>query len=152
MSHEAGTRGVFDTKTTNEFKRDIRTHGSSLRSTIHNYRGLTPGQVSNSVGQVMGSKPTIVHSGVMNGNAGCIGNRRPMIIKRYPRLCNPSQYGVYNGRPSLSYLSLGSCSGFTQVQQCQLTNITAPATSDTIYATNNEVDEIQSLLKGGVIF
>lgn len=120
-----------------------KSSGTTRSTTTQNYRGLTPGQISNTVGQIMSSKPNIVHSGTLNGNAGNLGNRRPMIIKRYPRLCNPSEYGQLNGRPSLMYLSLGSCTGYTQVQQCQLKNISATA---------NELDEIYSLLKGGVVF
>ncbi len=62
---------------------------------------------------------------------------------KVPRLVNPDQYGKYNGFPSLMYENFEDLKGYTEIQQVQLTNMTA---------TSNEKDEIQSLLKSGVIF
>ena len=61
---------------------------------------------------------------------------------KVPRMVNPAEYGKYNGYPSLSYQSFSALNGYAEIQQVQLTNINATA---------NELDEIQSMLKSGVI-
>lgn len=99
--------------------------------------------VSNTVGAVMNSKTIIQHSGGFSGNSGFMAAvRRPYLIVTRPRIANPENYGKYNGRPSMIYLNLGECTGFTQVQSIQLTGIDA---------TNPELSEIATLLNSGVI-
>ena len=99
--------------------------------------------IKNSVGIVMSSKIGVQHSGGFSGNSGVLGVRRPYVIITRPRMCNPEEYGTYNGRPCMMYVGLGSCTGYTEVQEIQLTGFNA---------TNPELAEISSLLKGGVIF
>ena len=99
--------------------------------------------VSNTVGAVMNSKTIVQHSGGFSGNSGFMAAvRRPYLIVTRPRIANPENYGKYNGRPSMIYLNLGDCTGFTQVQSIQLTGIDA---------TNPELSEIATLLNSGVI-
>lgn len=99
--------------------------------------------VSNTVGAVMNSKTIVQHSGGFSGNSGFLAAvRRPYLIVTRPRIANPENYGKYNGRPSMIYLNLGECTGFTQVQSIQLTGIDA---------TNPELSEIATLLNSGVI-
>lgn len=107
------------------------------------YGGISPANIANTVGQVIGSKPTVQHSGSFNGNTGYLGVRYPYIIMEVPRQCLPSSYQTMNGYPSMITLKLGDCTGYTKVQQVLLTGITA---------TNPEQAEILQLLKGGVIF
>lgn len=106
------------------------------------FAGLTPANITNTVGEVMGSKPFFQHSGSFSGNTGYLGVRRPYLIIIRPRLCMPSDYQKLNGYPCMMTLKLGDCSGFTRVQQVQLTGMTA---------TNPEQAEIMQLLKAGVI-
>lgn len=111
-------------------------------------RGMSFGEVtrkgiSNSVSAVMGSKATIQHTGGFSGASGFLGERRPYLTIKRPRIANPAQYGKYNGRPSLEYMQLAACQGYTEVQSIQLTDITA---------TVSELSEISELLKSGVIF
>lgn len=112
------------------------------KMTAGSFAGLVAGQVSNTVGAVANSKPVVEHSGSFSGNSGYLGVRRPFAIIERPRMCNPSEYGVLNGYPSMLYRKLGDLSGFTQVQQIQLTGMTC---------TNPELAEIYTLLKSGVI-
>lgn len=99
--------------------------------------------ISNTVGSVMNSKLIIQHSGGFSGNSGYIaGVRRPYLIVTRPRIANPEKYGQYNGRPCMMYLTLGDCTGYTQVQSIQLTGVSA---------TNTELSEIATLLMSGVI-
>ena len=98
--------------------------------------------ISNTVGAVQNSKTEVQHSGGFSGNTGFLAKRRPYLIIKRPRIANPKEYGKYNGYPSMMYLHLGDCSGYTQIQSIQLTGISA---------TNPELSEINTLLTSGVI-
>ena len=125
------------------------TAGTRRRETVTENPGASFGEVatrgiSNTVGAVMNSKTIVQHSGGFSGNSGYLAAvRRPYLIVTRPRIANPENYGQYNGRPSMIYLNLGNCTGYTQVQSIQLTGIDA---------TNPELSEISTLLMSGVIF
>ena len=95
------------------------------------------------IGIRAGAKASFAHSSGFIGNSGYMSYKVPFFIMKVPRLVNPDQYGKYNGFPSLMYENFENLKGYTEIQQVQLTNMTA---------TSNEKDEIQSLLKSGVIF
>ena len=97
---------------------------------------------TNTVSSVMNSKLIVEHTNGFGGNSGYVSQRTPFIIIERARLCNPKEYGNYNGYPSMIYLNLGELSGYTEVQQIQLTGINA---------TNPELSEMAELLKSGVI-
>jgi hypothetical protein len=123
------------------------TSGTNTKIAVHKSPGASFGEltrkaVSNTVGSVMGSKLTVEHAGGFTGNSGYLAVRRPYLIIERPRMCNPAEYGKYNGRPSMIYTNLGSCSGYTEVQSIQLNGIPA---------TNPELSELSELLKSGVI-
>lgn len=117
---------------------DIEQHSGTKAS----FASLMKSGVGNTVGAVIGSKPLVERTGSFSGNTGYLGVRRPYVIIERPRMCNPEQYGKYNGRPSMIYEKLGNLTGYTVVQEVQLTGFSA---------TNPELDEIGSFLKGGVI-
>lgn len=103
---------------------------------------MTPKDIANTVSQVNSGKPYIQHSGAFSGNSGYLGIRRPFLIIERPNMCLPENYQALNGFPSMITLKLGDCSGYTRIQQVQLTGMTA---------TNVEQSEIMGLLKGGVV-
>lgn len=97
---------------------------------------------ANTVGEVLGSKMGIQHGSGFTGNTGILGVRRPYVIINRPDMCNPEEYGSFNGRPSMIYLSLATVTGYTEVQNIRITGIAA---------TNPELAEIVDLLQNGVI-
>lgn len=111
-------------------------------STQASFNGLSAQNIANTVGQVMSSKPHIEHSGGFSGNSGYLGIRRPFLIIERPNMCMPANFQSLNGFPSMITLELGTCKGFTRVQQVQLTGLSA---------TNPEQAELLQLLKSGVI-
>lgn len=111
-------------------------------STQASFSGMSPQNVANTVGAIMSSKPHIEHSGSFSGNSGYLGIRRPFVIIERPNMCMPANYQALNGFPSMVTMELGTCKGFTRVQQVQLTGL---------HATNPEQAEILELLKSGVI-
>ena len=146
-AHPSSTTTV--TRTT---ERNAATGRQILSGTESKETSHTPGQASfkelatrasvNTVGAVINSKFSVEHSGGFTGNTGFLGVQAPYVIITRPDMCNPDEYGAYNGRPSMMYLYLGNLSGFTQVQNIKLTGIPA---------TNPELGEIAELLKTGVI-
>lgn len=98
--------------------------------------------ITNTVGAVAGSKTHFEHTGQFSGFSGFLGQRRPFLILESPKMCNPDEYGVFNGRPAMVYRNLGMLSGYTEIQEIHLTGFSA---------TNPELSEIASLLKAGVI-
>ena len=140
------------TTTTRTTGRNAETGRQILTGTESRETSHTPGQASfkelatrasvNTVGAVINSKFSVEHSGGFTGNTGFLGVQAPYVIITRPDMCNPDEYGAYNGRPSMMYLYLGNLSGFTQVQNIKLTGIPA---------TNPELGEISELLKTGVI-
>lgn len=87
-------------------------------------------------------KPTINRSGSLSGSAGFIGNQRPYIIRSVPNLVIPADQNKFIGYPSFITTSLGSLTGYNEIASIHLEGIPA---------TGNELAEIETLLKGGVI-
>lgn len=141
VRNPATGRQITSSTQTIDAVRDVPPRRTS--TTDASFAGLSPANVANTVGQVMTGKPVASHSGAFNGNTGYLGVRYPYVIIQRPRQCLPSNYQKLNGYPSMITLKLGDCTGYTRVQQVQLTGI---------HATNPEQAEILQLLKGGVVF
>lgn len=88
-------------------------------------------------------KPQIAKSGSISGSAGLLNMQTPYLIITRPRQALPLDQNKFIGYPSLVTVQLTELTGYTEIQSIHLENI--PATS-------SELDEIENLLKGGVIF
>ena len=97
---------------------------------------------ANAANAAMGSKPTFQHSGQMGGSGGMLAVQTPYIIIERPRQCMPGGLNQYVGYPSNINYKLFDLSGYTVIDSIHLENIPA---------TDTELSEIESLLKGGVI-
>ena len=100
------------------------------------------GMLNSAANTALNSKPTVQRSGNLGGSAGIMSIQKPYIIIERPNLSVPSNVQHYVGQTSNLTRSLGSCSGFTIVEYIHL---------DGISATSQEIAEIESLLKQGVI-
>ena len=121
----------------------VATEQWSLPPTQASFASQVPGMIANTVGQVVGSKLNVAHTGTFSGSSGFMAYANPFIRIERPRLVNPAEYGHFNGRPSMITRQLNQLSGYTVVQQVQLTGFTC---------TQPEIEEISTLLKGGVVF
>ena len=92
---------------------------------------------------VMSMKEEITHTGNLTGSAGLMGIQKPYLIITRPRQVIPVSQNSYTGYPSFITESLGSLSGYTEVEQCHLEHVPA---------TGEELAEIERLLKEGVLF
>lgn len=88
------------------------------------------------------SKISVERSGNISGAAGLLAYKRPFIIINAPRICKPANQNIYTGYPSYITQRIGDISGYTEIEVLRLYNIPA---------TDPEIDEIRSLLMGGVI-
>lgn len=100
------------------------------------------GLLNSAANTAMNSKPHIQRSGNLGGSAGIMSIQKPYIIIERPNLSVPANIQHYVGQTSNLTRSLGNCSGFTMVEHIHLHDIAA---------TSEELKEIESMLKQGVI-
>ena len=116
--------------------------GASIGATIASGGALAPVAVSGVAAGVSNSKLNVSHSGSLGSNAGAMGIKIPYLIITRPTPAEASNYQVFYGKPSNKTVKLSECTGFTKVKDVHTSNINA---------TDNELSEIESLLKEGVI-
>lgn len=87
-------------------------------------------------------KPTVNHSGSLGGGGGMMAQRTPKLIMKAPNISKPTSQQNYTGYPVNQTKKLSACSGFTQVQNINLS---------VSGATQAELNEIENLLTKGVI-
>lgn len=86
--------------------------------------------------------PNFEHGGSISANAGLMTKMIPCVIIKRNQVYNPTHLNELHGLPANSYVKLGSCSGYTVVQDVKV---------DIQGATQSEKSQIETLLKGGVI-
>ena len=92
---------------------------------------------------VMNSHLDVGHSGAIGANAGAMGIRKPYVIITRKSACEASNYDQFYGYPANKTVTLGSCRGYTRVKSVHIESIPI--------ATSDEKQEIETLLKQGVI-
>lgn len=104
---------------------------------------LVAGSVASAALQTVSMKPRIDKSSTIGGAAGWLGQMTPYIIRTTPEAFIPTDQNKFIGYPAYINVNLGAISGYNEVDSIHLENVTA---------TGAELDEIESILKGGVIF
>lgn len=87
-------------------------------------------------------KPSIEKSGSISGAGGLLAGKVPVLILTRPRQALPGKQNTFTGYPAFITRSLNEISGYTEVHSIRLSGIDG---------TEGEIDEIEELLKGGVI-
>lgn len=90
----------------------------------------------------MGMKPVYKKTGAIGGSTAMLAVKQPYLFLTTPVQSMPENYERYCGFPSNITATLGSLDGYTVVEDIRLNGLVA---------TSEEVEEIYSLLKGGVI-
>lgn len=98
--------------------------------------------LASSAGSLLNARTKVEHSGGFSGNAGAMGSKIPYLIISRPQIDLANKFEKYIGYPANVTTTLASCSGFVNVLECHLENINA---------TDSELNEIESLLKGGIL-
>lgn len=86
--------------------------------------------------------PQVAHSGAVSGSAGCMAVQYPFVIREAVRFHSTVGMNTISGYPSYYYKKLSTVHGYTEVLDVHLSSIPA---------TDGEIAEIETLLKGGVI-
>lgn len=94
-----------------------------------------------SLGNLEGN--AVSRSGEISGNAGILGDYQPFIVVTRPINDRPSTYNSNIGQTYNKSVQLGTLSGFTIVDEAHVEGMSA---------TETEKNEIERLLKEGVIF
>lgn len=128
----AGSAAAGSAKTP-EIAGDIKARASSKKIMLG----------ASAVENVMSLKPSIERSGAIGSSGGMLAIQTPYLILTRPRQVRPESQSVYTGYPSFITETLGDLNGWTIIQAIHLDNI--PCTSE-------ELEEIDGLLKAGVIF
>lgn len=104
--------------------------------------GLLAGASTSTANAVSSLKPSVAHSGSIGGGAGIMGVNYPYLIFNTPHVSIPSKQRHYTGYPSNQIVKLSALKGFNVIQAI---NLSVPGAND------SEMNEIESILKGGVI-
>ena len=100
------------------------------------------GLINSASNAAINSRPHIERSGNLGGSAGLLSVQTPYVIIERPKISVPDKINTFIGNTSNITSQLKYCKGFTMVDYIHLDNISA---------TNEELKEIESLLKQGVI-
>ena len=101
------------------------------------------GAVASAAVQAAATKPRIERSGTVNGITGFLGQLRPYLLRTIPEAYIPADQNKFIGYPAYINVALSAISGYNEVDSIHLENVTA---------TGAELEEIESILKSGVIF
>lgn len=100
------------------------------------------GTAASGVGQILTSKPAYGRSGSLGSAAGYLSYRRPFLVRKSPINTTAKNLAKESGYVSNKGQKIGDYSGFTKCAAVILDGITA---------TKSELEEIETLLKEGVI-
>lgn len=103
--------------------------------------GLIGAVAGGVAGGLMGGT-SIERSGNFSANSGALGIKKPYLIISRKTPYDADNYNDYYGYPSNKTVLLNSCKGFTRVKDIYI---------DIPNATNEEKNEIETLLKNGII-
>ena len=90
-----------------------------------------------------GIKQNVEKSGSMGGTGGMLAVQTPYLILTRPRQALPKKQNTYTGYPSFITTKLEDLKGYTEIDSIRITGVPA---------TDAELNELESILKSGVIF
>lgn len=96
-----------------------------------------------SLGSVLSSKPTVSRSGSISGASGWMARQVPYVIRTRPHAVLTENLNSFEGYPLYRSRMLSQMSGYTVIEDIHLSGLSA---------TSDEAEEIERLLKEGVIF
>ena len=99
--------------------------------------------VGMSLSGISGMRTDVKHSGNLSGNAGAMGIKKPYIIITRPQTHVADEVEKFTGYPTNNTLTLSNVNGYAKVNYVHVEEIEG--------AFNSEKDEIERLLKEGVI-
>ena len=114
----------------------------SIAGTIASGGALLPVALGVSAGALSSAKTKVEMSGNITGSAGAMGIKKPYLIIRRPQTKIADNFEVFHGVSNNETATLSRYTGYTRIKYVHLENIPA---------TDNELSEIETLLKNGII-
>jgi len=114
----------------------------SVAGTILSGGALLPMALGAGASAMGSMKTKVEHSGSLSGNSGAMGIKKPYLIIRRPQTKIAHNFEFMAGASNNEYGILGTYTGYTRVKYVHLENIPA---------TREELTEIESYLKSGVL-
>ena len=106
--------------------------------------GKSTGYLGNTTIDAITAGQVNVHkNGSTDANNGFYAPQNAYLIYTRPTIARPTDYNALVGRPSGKTVSLSTLTGYTVVDQIHVEGLST--------ATSGEIDEVESLLKSGVI-
>lgn len=105
--------------------------------------GAVGGAATSAINVATHAQSNVQRSGSLVSNTGVLGDFLPYIVLHRPKQSLAQNFKTFKGYQSNITSMLGSCKGYTEVEYVHLTGIDG--------ATDTELNEIESLLKSGVI-
>ena len=115
---------------------------AGIAGTIASGGAAAPALIGGAAG-VSAMHTKVEHSNGFSGNAGALAAKKPYIIISRPQSAMSNGIGANTGWPANYFVKLSQCSGFTKAKTLHLSGISG--------ATDTELQEIERLLKEGVI-
>lgn len=121
----------------------ILSAGAGIAGTIASGGAAAP-LVLGGASALMRMHTDVARSGGFSANAGAMGAKIPYLIISRPQTALPENYLDIEGIGSNKTVTLNTCAGYTRIKEVYLQGI-----GD---ATEGELNELETLLKAGVIF
>ena len=112
-------------------------------ASVGGFGGMVGAGLASSAAQVGNAKPSIERSGAIVGSGAMLAIQYPYLILTRPRQALPANQNKYTGYPSFITENLSDLDGYTEIEYIHL---------ESVPATDAELNEIESILKSGVIF
>lgn len=116
--------------------------GAGIAGTVASGGALAPALISGIGSAAVNSHIDVQTSNSIGSNAGAMGIKKPYLIINRLSSYNANAYQKTQGYPSNKTAKIGSLKGVAKIKECHL---------DGIPATDEELEEIYTLLKQGVI-
>lgn len=120
----------------------VQAGNTAALAEAHAVKGAATALQGASAGAVLSGKLQVGRSGGFEQSSGFLGPQTPYLVISRPIQSIPNGYNTYEGYPSNITAKLSDLSGFTQIESIHL---------DGIVCTETERDELEALLKTGVI-
>lgn len=105
--------------------------------------GAVGGAATSAINVATHAQSNVQRSGSLASNTGVLGEFTPYIILHRPKQSLAQNFKTYKGYQANITMNLASCRGYTEIEYVHLSGIDG--------ATDTELDEIEQLLKSGVI-
>lgn len=120
----------------------IASIAGNIAGTVLTGGTIAPLSIGASMGALTSAKTRVSHSGSFSGAPGAMGVKKPYLIITRPQTHLAPTFPNFDGYPANHSVLLSQCSGFIKCEGVHIENVPA---------LDSELDEIDSLLRTGVI-